>query len=64
MTTFSKYLTALQISTYWTVIVEKKRNLIALLVTNCQRALPAKFQFVVLYLAEDEGFDRIKELPP
>jgi len=44
---FSKYLTALKISIYWTVMVEKKRNSIALLVTNCRRALPAKFQFVV-----------------
>jgi len=26
-------------------MVEKKRNSIALLVTNCQRALAAKFQF-------------------
>jgi len=30
-------------------MVEKKRNLIALLVTNCQRALPAKFQFIVQF---------------
>jgi len=29
-------------------MVEKKRNLIELLVTNCQRALPAKFQFIIL----------------